>query len=226
MEIRLYFADVEALHDPLLFQQLYQSVSEERRQAVDRLRPAAGKLLSLGAGALLEASLAELGVSSPRPARDQNGKQYLPERDDLCFNISHSGTKVLCAVSGRAVGCDLERIRAARLAVARRCFCPEEYQALLDCPDEAERDRLFYRYWTLKESFLKAIGSGLRISLNAFCILPEGDEIRVRQTLDPRQFAFRSFTVDGYQFALCSADQSAEGVRLEERSFSELAELL
>ena len=223
MEIILYFGDVGELHDPALFQALYRSVSGSRREKIDRLRSEKGRLLSLGAGALLEAALAECGVSSPRFEADENGKPFLPDRDDLFFNLSHSGSKVFCAVSDRAVGCDVEQIRSAKLRIARRYFCEEEYRALLACADEAARDRLFYRYWTLKECFLKATGFGLSLPMNRFCFLLDGDSISIRQSVDERPYAFRTFSVDGYQFAVCSAERTLNGVRLSARSFRELA---
>jgi 4'-phosphopantetheinyl transferase len=224
-EISLYTADVGPLEDPELFLRLYQCVSETRREKVDRVRPPRGKLLSLGAGVLLEAALAELGLPAPRLEQDENGKPYLPN-DNHFFNISHSGTRVLCAVSDHEIGCDVEKVRAAPLRVARRYFCSEEYQALLDCKNEPERDRLFFRLWTLKESFLKAIGLGFRLPPNAFCIQIRQDAVSVRQQLDPRSFFFRSFYGADYEYALCSVELPLKEVPLTERNFPDLADLL
>lgn len=226
MEIRLFCADLQALEDPALFRQLYEGVSETRRAKVDRIRTGLGRLQSLGAGALLEASLAELGVRAPCPVEDANGKPCLPGRTGLCFNLSHSGAKVLCAVSDRDIGCDVERIRAARLKLAQRYFCAEEYEALLRCGEGPARDALFYRYWTLKESFLKAVGTGLRIPLNAFCVLLEASGITLRQQVDPRHFELRDFTAEGYRFAVCSAERPLDGLCLRTRDFTEIAALL
>ncbi|MBQ1411098.1 MAG: 4'-phosphopantetheinyl transferase superfamily protein [Oscillospiraceae bacterium] len=226
MNPQLYYADVSALADPQLFRRLYHSVSGMRREKVDHIRPTAGKLLSLGAGALLEASLAALGVHWPQLMQDANGKPYLPGRDDLFFNISHSGKHVLCAVSDREIGCDVEKTGLARLALAKRCFCEAEYQALLRCPDAATRDRLFFWYWTLKESFLKATGLGFRLPLNAFCICTEAEQIIVRQSVDARNYSFCSFSGEDYQYAVCSVDASLEGLCLTERSFPVLADIL
>ena len=223
MEILLYYADVRELEDPLLFQSLYRTVSHTRQEKTDRVRNRAGKLLSLGAGALLETALTECGLSDPHFERDENGKPYLTDRKDLCFNISHSGAKVFCAVSDRAIGCDVEQIRAARLKLARRLFCEEEYRALLDCEEGAAQDRLFCWYWTLKESFLKATGLGLRLPMNSFCFFPGEDGITIRQSLDERRYDFRTFSTDAYQFAVCSVERPLDQVRLTERRFREIA---
>jgi len=87
----------------------------------------------------------------------------------LTFNLAHSGTELLLAVSlGRQVGVDIERERndLDLLKLAERYFCRRELEALTDAT-EPERGRRFFRYWTLKEAYLKAEGSGLGISLTA-----------------------------------------------------------
>lgn len=226
MEIKLFTADVAALKDPLLFRALYTSVSAPRREKIDRIQAQKGRLLSLGAGALLEAALAELGIRSPRLILKANGKPYLADRNDVFFNLSHSGTKVLCALSDHEIGCDVEQRRSAKLPLARRCFCAEEYQAILNERDSAARDRLFYRFWTLKESFLKVTGLGLQLPLNAFQIRIAEDRITVEQSVDTRHYAFCSFSTDDYEYALCSADRIPEGVKLTLRSFPSLLDVL
>ena len=87
MDILLYHADVGELKDPALFQALYRAVSSSRREKIDRLRAEQSRLLSLGAGALLEAALAECGVSSPRFDQDENGKPCLSDQNKLFFHL-------------------------------------------------------------------------------------------------------------------------------------------
>jgi 4'-phosphopantetheinyl transferase len=88
---------------------------------------------------------------------------------DITFNLSHSGRWVLCALArGRRVGVDVEREREGMeyVGLAERFFCPREIGLLTTGPDPETR-RLFFKYWTLKEAYLKAEGSGLSISLTA-----------------------------------------------------------
>jgi 4'-phosphopantetheinyl transferase len=78
------------------------------------------------------------------------------------FNLSHSGVYVAVAVAAAGrVGVDIEvhRPDCGFLAIAREYFCPAELACLNAGPEHAEA--LFYRYWTLKEAHLKALGSGL-----------------------------------------------------------------
>lgn len=85
-----------------------------------------------------------------------HGKPFLKSR--LQFNLAHSQHLALYAVTyDRAIGIDLEAIRSiADLdALVQRFFLPSEYKAI-----QAEKS-LFFQYWTCKEAFLKATGTGL-----------------------------------------------------------------
>jgi 4'-phosphopantetheinyl transferase len=84
------------------------------------------------------------------------------------FNSSHSDGLMLCAVnSGREVGVDVERIRAIREAdqIAARFFSRREYAAFTVLPP-SEKYSAFFSWWTCKEAYLKARGTGLIDALN------------------------------------------------------------
>ncbi|MCO5258071.1 MAG: 4'-phosphopantetheinyl transferase superfamily protein [Lentimicrobium sp.] len=87
------------------------------------------------------------------------------------FNISHSGDWVVAALSSSAVGVDVERMRKAPEGVANRFFSEKEKAWLAAAGDEKEKAEIFFTLWTLKESFLKAIGTGLTRSLSTFTIV-------------------------------------------------------
>ncbi len=90
-------------------------------------------------------------------------------RSGLRFNLAHSGGYVYLALGhGRRVGVDVEHERESIECVelGRRFFCPAEIEKLEAGPP-AETRRLFFKFWTLKEAYLKAEGSGLGISLTA-----------------------------------------------------------
>lgn len=207
MQIKIYTADVRELDDPELFSRIYSRVSSDRKAKTDRMVFKKDKKLSLGAGALLEYVLSAHGVTDLTFTTEHNKKPRLANEDGIKFNISHSGTKVICAVSDNDIGCDVEKITDIDMEIAKRFFFAEEYKALMKCADRAERNDLFFRYWTLKESFMKATGLGFRLSLDDFCILLDGDDISVRHTVDSRKYFFREFFLnDGYRYAVCSAD--------------------
>ena len=209
MQIKIYTADVRELDDPELFRCIYSGVSSDRKSKTDRMVFNQDKKLSLGAGALLECVLASHGVTDLTFTTEHNKKPRLVNEYGIKFNISHSGTKVICAVSDNDIGCDVEQITDINMEIAKRFFFAEEYEALMKCTDRAERNDLFFRYWTLKESFMKAVGLGFMLALDDLCILLDKDNISVRQTADSRKYFFREFFLnDGYRYAVCSADKT------------------
>ena len=112
---------------------------------------------------------------------EENGKPFLKEHPDIRFNISHCDGLVVCAFADVPVGVDVETVRPIRDPLVRRVLHEKE-QAVLnryreaaqirtengkevtvfsDPMKERDYDRVFFRYWTLKESFLKRDGCGL-----------------------------------------------------------------
>jgi 4'-phosphopantetheinyl transferase len=88
----------------------------------------------------------------------------------LSFNISHSGEVVLLAFARvRRIGIDVERIRRdfSTSEIAERFFSPAERAALGQLPAD-DRHNAFFRCWTRKEAFIKALGEGLSHPLDQF----------------------------------------------------------
>ncbi len=99
-------------------------------------------------------------------AKTALGKPYLPDWPAVQLSLSHSGGYGVCAVSDAPVGVDVELIRPLRRDVPGRFFTPAEQAWLTGRPESA-----FFRLWTRKESFVKALGRGLTLPLNRFSVL-------------------------------------------------------
>lgn len=101
-----------------------------------------------------------------------HGKPELawPARTGLDFNLSHAGERALLAWTGAgAIGVDIERLRPVTPGLAQRFFAAEEAEALAALP-VAEQEAAFFRCWTRKEAYLKALGSGLARPLEGFVV--------------------------------------------------------
>lgn len=96
------------------------------------------------------------------------GKPYIKDAP-VHFNISHAGDWMLCAISSEEVGIDIEKIGKTDYQIARRMFHPDEYQEMKPY-SILERRKVFYEYWTMKESYVKYTGTGLSVPLNSFCV--------------------------------------------------------
>jgi 4'-phosphopantetheinyl transferase len=106
------------------------------------------------------------------------GKPHLkdPARD-IRFNLTHSGERALLAVTlGREVGIDIEQTRTVSdmVSVAERVFSPAERERLGQTPPDRQHE-VFFRLWTRKESFIKALGEGMYFPLAKFDVSTEAD---------------------------------------------------
>lgn len=103
--------------------------------------------------------------------RNEFGKPCLVGKDSaLKFNISLTEGLVMCAVSmGAKLGADVEYHPHERsmLEVADQYFSALEVAELKRLPVAQQRQG-FFRYWTLKESLIKARGQGLSVPLDSF----------------------------------------------------------
>lgn len=136
-------------------------------------------------------------------SKNEYGKPYIINLP-IYFNISHAGEWVVCAIDeGSEVGVDIEKIKKIDLNIAQRFFCKCEYELMYLMP-EKERLDYFYSIWTLKESYLKWLGTGLCTSLNSFFFLFNNNEIEVVDCFRNNKVSFRQYPLEGYKLSVCS----------------------
>ncbi len=96
---------------------------------------------------------------------------------DIIFNVSHSETQIVIAFTKHpGLGVDIEKIKNDfdTLELAENFFSKEEIRAL-SAFDEVDRHMAFFRCWTRKESFIKAVGQGLSYPLDSFAVSMDDD---------------------------------------------------
>ena len=198
----LYASDITALKSDEKFMALLPKLTERRREKMRAYAHRNDALRSMAAELLLFHALTESGVehSGVHICETEDGKPYLEGVRDFHFNLSHSGNLALCAVSCLPVGCDVQEITDVKLDIARR-FTPEEYGKITALKGDMARDLLF-RFWTAKESYIKAVGTGFKTSLNSFAVDLESGEVRG----SIGSYRVHEFDVgDNYKCAVCTA---------------------
>ena len=139
------------------YQVIYNSLSASRKAHIDRMKIENDRLRSLAATKILNTLLCEFGHDKASLETDQNGKPYL-SGSDLFFSISHSDTGVVCAVSEKAVGIDIEKIKPVQNKLIDYVCNEGEKQYVLSDPKEKSESsvyRRFFEVWTAKEAFFK-----------------------------------------------------------------------
>jgi 4'-phosphopantetheinyl transferase len=99
-------------------------------------------------------------------AADPQGRPYVDSGSSgmsvPAISLSHSASSVVCALCGRgSIGIDVEEIRSRDIdKLANEVLAASELNELNKLVGAA-RQQTFYRFWTLKEAFSKALGTGL-----------------------------------------------------------------
>lgn len=138
----------------------------------------------------------------PEIVRDALGKPYL-KNGRLHFNVSHSGKYLAIAVSESPVGIDIQETKNIRDGMYRKIVQPKE-QALIG----KDRQKDFLRLWTLKESFVKAEGKGLRIPMRDYYFEKKNDRYFVNYGGQKAPWAFKieETLVKGYVISVCGLE--------------------
>lgn len=175
----LFLLQLPSLTDEQLALRLSAACSADRLAWAARYRQPDDRLRSLAAGWLLRYALHAVVGRSFEELKEPGGRSYLADqsdlsdlsdRSDLQFSIAHSGGWVACALHSGAVGVDLELLQEPAEGVPELVMTPSELAVWQALPDTALRQRWFCCFWTLKEAWLKAIGTGLDRSPASFAV--------------------------------------------------------
>lgn len=212
--VKVYIADVTILQDEKIYKKLYARLDAERRVKADHFRFPKDRRLSVGAGALLIYALQKENVGNVSIEVKPTGKPYLAGKENLFFNLSHSENMVMCVVADKEVGCDVERRTEFDRALASYVMTKQELQQIYGLDSEAEQQEMFFRLWTLKESYMKATGFGIGLEPGTFGMKVEKECISVIPPVDERIFYFKEYYADdGYCYSCCSlSDEFSEGM--------------
>lgn len=206
---QLYGLDLRPFFDSR-WQSFLPSLPPERQAAVQRRRSDADRARTAGAGWLLQYALAQAGIAPEEQVfqKTELGKPFLPFHPGLQFNLSHSGSWAVCAVSRDPVGVDVEQPRCT-MEIARRFFQEKELEGLDTLSEPQQRDQL-NRLWTAKEAFIKALGGGLTIPLNSFSVILMENSAFLEQFCSPLPFELHEYSVKNARICLCTTEKKPE----------------
>lgn len=155
--LKIYYGHIQLVKDQKVFDKWFEKMNSERQEKVCRCRNDVDKQRSLLAGILLNYGLEK--------------ERFIKQ---VFYSISHSGNYVICVLSDRRVGVDIENKFRSVFSedkieqlerVAKKCLTMGEEIRFHSCDDDEKVDLMLY-FWTRKESYSKAIGKGLAMDFS------------------------------------------------------------
>lgn len=155
-------------------QHLAGLLSDEERRRAKRFVFIRDRRRFVAARGLLRVILARYLACKPEDLvfrYDAYGRPELEQESgpgELRFNVSHAFERAVFVVSSnRQIGVDVEHVRPIPEveAIMRSAFSAGEQARWRALPEE-QKQKAFFRGWTRKEAYLKAVGVGLSHPLN------------------------------------------------------------
>jgi 4'-phosphopantetheinyl transferase len=192
-ELHVWSAFPDKVSAQHLNEQFLPLLNSEEKERYQRFHFDHDRHTYLAAHALVRITLSRYAHCTPAQWRFIRGAQGKPELEaapdlpPIHFNLSHTSGMVACAVTlNRACGVDVERTRTMKdmAGIAEAVFSNAEI-AFFDQQSEADKAQIFFKFWTLKEAYIKAIGQGLSASLKGISFEIAEPYIRVTVEDEP-----------------------------------------
>lgn len=172
------------------FEKAFAAADKERQKKVLMKENPDDRTLSLFAGLLLKTALQREGIFE-EVCFDKRGKPIL-KSGMLYLSLSHSGKRVMCALSDGEIGCDCQKQVSFSKKIPEKYFTENE-KARLETAEDKEGE--FARIWAAKESCVKMTGRGL-------------SKLSAADT-DAKGVFFKEYDLfDGYKYAVCSKEEN------------------
>ena len=201
----VYCLDIGFLRDEAEFEKWHDKMPQVRRDKVDAIKHEGAKRLSLGAGILLYEGLRKIGIDNAEIGYKENQKPYIQNHEDIFFNLSHSGEIVACAFSDSEVGIDVEKIKGFKESLVNYVFTEAEKEFIESFDESAmERDSLYTRLWTMKESLMKFYGKGIAMAPKKIFVDQAKDMTAFYEDEPLNEVYFTGYRHLDYHISVCS----------------------
>ncbi|NLW46659.1 MAG: 4'-phosphopantetheinyl transferase superfamily protein [Firmicutes bacterium] len=209
--VEVYAVKIDQTIDSARFGRFMACVGQEKRDRIQRFYRIEDQQRALIGDILIRFLLCNkllLDNNALIFEKTEFGKPFLVNDHKIHYNISHSGEWVLGAIHYLPVGVDVEKIQPLDYQLAARFFSEAEYFNLNNKEGQAKLE-YFYEIWTLKESYIKAVGKGLSIPLESFSININEAAITVETIKGPGKYYFNRYQLDqGYKVAVCAMENT------------------
>ena len=173
---KLYLLDLKELNDDNTFLFFFNKLNKVQKEKVKEysLRKKQNILLS-------EYLLYNYFFPNEEFFYNQYGKPYLKNK---YFNISHADNYLLLGIADEEIGVDMQKITFKKNV--EKLFSEEEQNLL-----KTAKEKMFTRYWVLKESYAKYLGVGISKKI-------------LQETIKKKDVYFYEYEdLNGYMIAVC-----------------------
>lgn len=163
-EIHTWLIDASCTVNLTEFRSVLTSVESEKACYLKTEEAQNSYISSQGSLRFLLSKYLNIPPETIRLGRHAKGKPFSEDQPNLRFNLSNSANLVAIAFTyDSEIGIDIEQIRPLPdlEEMIQSNFSTNEIKIIQSKPEETLKR--FFRFWTLKESYLKAIGEGMRI---------------------------------------------------------------
>ena len=209
---KVNYINIENVY-PLTYAALYDQASEYRRKKADKYNKQEDALMCILSEAMLRYALKQNGLDPLLlPQKDSNGKPFI-EGEKFKFNVSYAGKFVAIAYSETEVGIDVDEIfmDSGRELVAKYYYTKTEYDEIFKDGVEENNALQFAQIWTMKESYLKYLGTEKNRPLASFTAdRGNGAVTDLDGNLIEGVRLFSDFPDDDHCISVCSEDTAVE----------------
>ena len=219
------FFNIEELKNAAIYGLLKSVVSEKRRIKADKYYNIEDSKRCICAELLLKYSLfkATGHYGEIVIGYNQFGKPFLTNIDGFLYNITHSGKWVVFAYASTEIGVDIEQIQKDKTGITEKFFTKNEGDYINSFMGE-DRKKKFTQIWTLKESYIKYLGTGLSTRLDSFSISVPDGKVRDCQGNTIKGIKINSCVFDtDYYLSVCGTDDE---MTINEVKFDDLSVLM
>lgn len=171
--VEIYCMDIQEIKMSILdSEKILSAISSKKRTRVCSTQNPNHYIPSIIADLLVIKGVRDITgktIKNVQYSYNEYGKPFLNPEIGVHFNITHSERFVIVAFSHYNIGIDIEKIRDINLKIVDQIFSAQEQEFLENVP-QIKRLNYFYLIWTLKESYIKALGKGLSIPLQTFSV--------------------------------------------------------
>ncbi|MBD0378723.1 4'-phosphopantetheinyl transferase family protein [Paenibacillus sedimenti] len=207
LTLHVYAVHLSEELDKRKFNRMFHHLSPKKQYKVGRMLKYEDAVRSLVGELLVKyaiGTMTNLPRHEIRFGVNAYGKPVIDGNEAVCFNVSHSGDWVVCAIDSDTVGIDVEKIQKIDLQIARQFFSQAENEQLMTLPASL-RVAYFFDIWTLKESLIKADGRGLSLPLDSFSIIKQGANIHLVAGDEIPDYHFIQYEIDpAYKLSICA----------------------